>query len=298
MNTLAPEQLNELAELAIQAALKAGQAIQAYRHREITVQKKTAGNTLASQVVTEVDLISQKIIVESLYPSLEHFNIALLTEETEDDHSRLKKPCFWSIDPLDGTLAFIEQQDGFAVSIGLVAHSGEPLIGVIYNPAANVLYHAVKNSGAFRNHQPWQLPVSKKNKALTLVNDSSFRQAAYYNDIIDYLTGEAKKSGYDGLKSIMHGGAVMNACWVLENAPACYFKFPKKQPGGGSLWDYAASACLFSEIRAYVSDIHGAALELNRQQSTFMNHRGILYTSHANLKNSIQRYFHTKLAES
>lgn len=34
---------------------------------------------------------------------------------------------------------------------------------------------------------------------------------------------------------------------------------------------------LFNEINAVVSDIHGQALELNRADSTFMNHRGVVY---------------------
>lgn len=71
----------------------------------------------------------------------------------------------------------------------------------------------------------------------------------------------------------------MNACHVLERAPGCHFKFPKPQEGGGSLWDYAATACLFREASAVASDAHGDPLDLNRADSTFMNHRGALYAT-------------------
>ena len=71
----------------------------------------------------------------------------------------------------------------------------------------------------------------------------------------------------------------MNALWVLERAPACYFKFPKPQDGGGSLWDYAATACLYVELGAWCSDFEGQALDLNRADSTFMNHRGVVFAS-------------------
>ena len=71
----------------------------------------------------------------------------------------------------------------------------------------------------------------------------------------------------------------MNACWVLENQPACYFKFPKSQEGGGSLWDFAATACLFHELDAIATDFYGQLLDLNRVESTFMNHRGVLFTT-------------------
>ena len=71
----------------------------------------------------------------------------------------------------------------------------------------------------------------------------------------------------------------MNALWVLEQAPACYFKFPKPQAGGGSLWDYAATACIYAELGAWCSDFAGLDLDLNRADSTFMNHRGVLVAS-------------------
>jgi 3'-phosphoadenosine 5'-phosphosulfate (PAPS) 3'-phosphatase len=83
----------------------------------------------------------------------------------------------------------------------------------------------------------------------------------------------------------------MNACWVLEKQPACYFKFPKPELGGGSLWDFAATACIFQEAGALVSDINGNTLELNRHDSTFMNHQGALYSSHAVLAEKIIKLY-------
>lgn len=74
-----------------------------------------------------------------------------MTEESPDNRERLKKDFFWCIDPLDGTLPFIESTSGYAVSIALVAHDGTPYIGVIYDPVEQVLYHAVKGCGVLRN---------------------------------------------------------------------------------------------------------------------------------------------------
>ena len=80
----------------------------------------------------------------------------------------------------------------------------------------------------------------------------------------------------------------MNACYALDRAPACHFKFPKSQDGGGSLWDYAATACLYQESGATVSDAFGNPLDLNRSDSTFMNHRGALYATDAGLAMRVQ----------
>jgi len=82
----------------------------------------------------------------------------------------------------------------------------------------------------------------------------------------------------------------MNAIGVLENAPACYVKLPKPQLGGGSLWDFSATAAITqalstqdlassSQACCAVSDYQGAPLDLNRSDSNYMNHKGVLYSS-------------------
>ncbi len=278
---------------AISAASQAGKIIAEYAKHPASVQSKTGGESYASQVVTEVDFLCQELILKTLLPSCEKFDLALLTEESTDDRMRLEKEYFWCIDPLDGTLPFIEKTSGYAVAIALVSQSGTPVIGVIYDPVKQVLYHAVKGAGAFRNEKKWDFihPSHIDRQFLTIISDRSFIQQSYYSKAIEALHAIAIELGLDGLKHIEHGGAAMNACWVLENYPACYFKFPKQKNSGGSLWDYAATSCLFNETGAFVSDIYGKPLDLNRPDSTFMNHRGILYASHQNIAEIIQKLY-------
>lgn len=269
-----------LRQCAISAALQAGQVITRFDRKKLTINHKLIGRNLASQVVTEVDHLSQAIILQNLQPSCDLYDLALLTEESPDDGSRLEKDYFWSIDPLDGTLPFIEGVHGYSVSIALVSRESVPMIGVIYDPLKQVLYHAAKGAGVFRNGQPWQLsPTSAHQSVLNIISDRSFAKHPQYTNVLDKLKGFAKTMGYKEVKLTQQGGAAMNACWVLEKSPACYFKFPSKYPGGGSLWDFSASACLFHEINAVVSDQHGHPLTLNQVDSTFMNHRGVVYAS-------------------
>ncbi|MBR8537721.1 hypothetical protein KDU71_19275 [Carboxylicivirga sediminis] len=279
---LSPLQLNELGSCAIQAATQAGELIKRRSLEKLAIHKKEGGDSLASQVFTEVDLASEQIILKALQPSIEKYDLALLSEETADDGSRFEKDYFWCIDPLDGTLPFIEQTDGYAVSIALVDKLGIPHIGVIYNPVDSTLYHAIKGQGAYKNQQPWA--ISHPSESLTLVCDRSFKKYKAYNTIISKL----RQFSHHKLNIICHGGAAMNAMWVLENSLAAYFKFPKKEDGGGSLWDYAASACIFNEIGAYAASFNKEDLDLNRTDSTFMNHKGICYCSSRQLALDIQ----------
>ena len=81
------------------------------------------------------------------------------------------------------------------------------------------------------------------------------------------------------VEEIYGNGAVKNACAVLLNPYACYLKYPKKSAGGGCLWDFAATACIVKEAGGWVSDIYGNALDLNRFESLFMNHKGVVFCS-------------------
>jgi fructose-1,6-bisphosphatase/inositol monophosphatase family enzyme len=111
MMQLSTSDLSELADLAILAATEAGQMIAQSRPLEVAHkdgQHLAEGASLASQVVTEIDRCSEDIILGILAPTLERFEPGMLTEEQDDDGSRLTADYFWCIDPLDGTLPFIE----------------------------------------------------------------------------------------------------------------------------------------------------------------------------------------------
>ncbi|MEM7395969.1 MAG: inositol monophosphatase family protein, partial [Verrucomicrobiota bacterium] len=264
-----------VADEAEAAARRAGQMIEERRGGALTIETKAEGLSRASSVVTEVDRDAQALILEHLQPSREAFDLALLTEENEDDGSRFEKACFWCIDPLDGTLPFVEDKPGYSVAIALVSRTGTPLIGIIFDPRTRRLYRAVQGGGATRNGEPWQLETPGASKPLTFFADRSFAEDPCRGPILAGL----EAMDYAGLRTPFPGGASLNACWALEQAPGCYVKRPRSKPGGGSLWDFSASACIVGEAGGVASDIYGHPLDLNRADSTFMNHRGVLFAS-------------------
>jgi len=282
---LSTADLRLLADLAISAALEAGQMIA--RSRPAEVLHKTAGASLASQVVTEIDRRSEAIILDVLTPTLERFELGLLTEERDDDRSRLTADYFWCIDPLDGTLPFVEGVPGYAVSIALVGRDAKPWIGVVYDPVEATLLHAISGVGAFRDRRPWLTEIpnaghSAQGEVLSVFADRSFLTRDDHDVTLAGLEQIARERGLVGVELQVASGAVMNACGVLSNSPACYLKFPKPA-GGGSLWDFAATACLSHEVGAVATDMHGGPLDLNRADSNFMNHRGVVFASDESL---------------
>jgi myo-inositol-1(or 4)-monophosphatase len=76
-----------------------------------------------------------------------------LSEETEDDSSRLTQPLVWVVDPIDGTRAFAKGHPHFAISVALV-EDGRPVLGVIFNPATDEFFEARFGGGAFLNGKP------------------------------------------------------------------------------------------------------------------------------------------------
>lgn len=269
--------LQKLADIAISAALSAGDIIRSYKDKDVEVEEKKAGSSRFSEVVTEVDKQCEAEIISQLRPSRKEYNLALLSEETEDDGSRFEKEYFWCIDPIDGTLAFINKKPGFSVSIALIANDGTPCIGVVFDPSSGNLYHAVKDGGAFKNREAWE--VKRADDYLTYVTDQKLEETPRADEIKKLLKDYVQRFGLSGIREISGGGAVLNAIRVLENAPACMIKFPKKEIGGGSIWDYAATACIYRELGLRATNFDGGRLDLNRQEGAYMNDQGIFYAN-------------------
>lgn len=272
--------------IAIKAAKKAGMAIKNMSARDVVAINKSAGSTQSSQVVTEVDFESQRLILELLEPACRNYDLALLSEEQEDDSSRFKKDYFWAVDPLDGTLPFIENKCGHSVSISLISREGIPVIGVVYDPVSDLVFSALKGHGAFLNGKKISINQNAQTNCCYLVCDRSMKKHPSYPQILEFFSVEIKKAGYSELKTVSPGGAVMNACWALINHPACFFKLPKIETGGGCIWDYGATVCIFQEAGAHSCDCSGEPLVLNSADSVFMNQKGVVFATSNGLKNA------------
>lgn len=281
------QELEALTQTAITAAEAAAEIIRTHYRKDIVVDLKVRGDSLASQVVTEVDRLAQAAILEIIAPISEACELAILAEESADSGDRLHKRAFWSIDPLDGTLAFIEGRPEFAVSIALVTQSGEPLIGVVIDPVTGDRFEAFRGSETLKNGCRIDIPSLDDRRPLVLRTDPSFQRHRWFELTRAALQMIAKELGLQGAEIQYAAGSVMTACRILEDANVCYFKYARRGESGGSLWDYAATSCLFQQSVAVASDIYGRPMALNRPESTFMNHRGILYSATKQLANEI-----------
>ncbi len=130
-------------EIVKYACLEAGKEILRYYKNSYSIMDKSYHNP-----VTDADHSANDKIESILRPEFPEYG--WLSEETVDSPHRLQKDRVWIVDPLDGTKEFIEGVPNFVVSIGLV-ETGKPILGVLYNPVTEELFHAVKGRGSYYN---------------------------------------------------------------------------------------------------------------------------------------------------
>ncbi|SDP89937.1 myo-inositol-1(or 4)-monophosphatase [Rhodoferax sp. OV413] len=58
----------------------------------------------------------------------------------------------WVIDPIDGTACFVNGMHAWCLSIA-VTYQGKPVIGVVYDPNSDEMFHACAGQGAYVNQQ-------------------------------------------------------------------------------------------------------------------------------------------------
>lgn len=278
--SLSLTEINTLLERAKKATLLASQIIQTKKNEVPSIRTKgeNHGSSIASQIITNVDLEAQSAIIDALQESITRFDLGLLTEEQSDDQSRFQKDYFWCIDPLDGTLAYSQGKEGYSVSVALVKKSGQPVIGVVADPVCNSLYWAVQGQGASKNGQSFHVKnFFQASRRLKIFVDSGLYSRSDFDARLQDFALEAQIQLEDiDLRVI--DGAVMAVLKSLEESPAMYFKSPKIEPGGGCLWDFAASSIIFAEAGGMHSDYLGNPLNLNSSE-IFLNNLGVIFDS-------------------
>lgn len=103
-----------------------------------------------NDVVTETDKQSEALIVGTLLDAFpdHHF----VGEEGGGRGAPVETADYrWHIDPLDGTRNFAYGHPHFSISIGLADKTGEPILGVVYDPVRDELFKAIRGSGATLN---------------------------------------------------------------------------------------------------------------------------------------------------
>ncbi len=131
-------------ELLIRAAEAAGAIATGFSGETARRWEKSEG----AGPVTEADLAVNEMLARTLRGARPDYG--WLSEETEDDLSRLNHESVFIVDPIDGTRSFIEGSRTWAHALA-VARQGIVTAAVVYLPMREKLYSASAGAGAALN---------------------------------------------------------------------------------------------------------------------------------------------------
>ena len=243
------EALQHELDVALGLAHEAGMVIMGYYQTGLAVDLK-AGD----EPVTAADRAADSLIAEGLRTAFP--DDGLLTEEAEDDLSRLDKERVWIVDPLDGTTEFINETGEFAVQIALTL-GGRAVLGVVYQPAKGRLFHAVQGQGAYQVFEGETTPmrVSSQPDPAQMCLVASRSHYSPFVDLARQALGipKANRIGSVGLKV----GLVARAACDLYLATTI-----------SKEWDLCAPHALLMEAGGVLTNLCGEVLVYNKRDVT------------------------------
>ncbi|MGD8604399.1 MAG: inositol monophosphatase family protein [Anaerolineales bacterium] len=192
-------------------------------------------------LVTEHDLASEQFIrqaIESTYP-----DDAILAEE---EGSLGEGEYRWLIDPLDGTTNFAHRMPIFSISIAY-ARGNQAILGVVYDPMRDELFHALQGQGAFLNGHP--LAVSQTEQLINSLVVTGFPYDKHTNpdNNLNHFADLMMKTR--GIRRL--GSAALDLCYVAAGRFDAYWEL-RLWP-----WDWAAGILIAREAGGTVTNIHG-----------------------------------------
>ena len=129
--------------------------------------------------VTEADLAIDQFLTNKLRSARPDYG--WLSEETDDDASRLTQALTFVVDPIDGTIAFVRGKPHFTICAGIVSE-GRPVAGVVYNPITDECFRAARGLGARCNGLPIHVSEAAAVEGCRMLGDKPmFEHPAWSN---------------------------------------------------------------------------------------------------------------------
>jgi len=188
--------------------------------------------------VSSADKRTEKTIIEELQKA--HPEYGIITEETGIiNKSNIKNR--WIIDPIDGTMNFLNGIPQFAISIAY-EENNEIICGVIFNPITNEMFCAEKGNGAYLNNTRIRVSNKKKLKDALLVTGGPKGASKIKNEIYsEYINVSNNVSNVRKF-----GSAALDMAYV-----ACG-RFDGYWQRELNYWDIAAGVIILREAGGFI----------------------------------------------
>jgi myo-inositol-1(or 4)-monophosphatase len=227
-----------------QAVRDAGELALTYFHRQLLAKRKPDGSE-----VSEADLAVDAALHLDLTTNRPGYG--WLSEESEDTPERLSCGRVWMVDPIDGTNAFLRHVPEWTVSAALVADCA-PVIGIVFNPATQEFFHAVKGQGAFLNDEPISASeLDTLDGARLIASGGLFKKKIWKDPWPEVKTRWVNSVAYR---------LALVACGLADATISLSAK---------SEWDIAAAALIIEEAGGTITDHRGQAHTYNNTPPRF-----------------------------
>lgn len=140
----------------------------------------------------------------------------------------------WVVDPIDGTNPFLYGLNAWCISIALL-HKKNIVVGVIFDPVHNELFHASLGNGAYLNDKPIHTsPVRSIKEGLTGLGTSHRSPPHHFIPVMEGLL-------LDGGIFVRNGSGALTLAYVASGRLIGYF-----EPHINA-WDVCAGLLLIKE---------------------------------------------------
>lgn len=235
-----------LDELSALAAVLAGRAAELLLDGmasvpELLLAERVGTKTSATDMVSEVDRASERLLVEGILAARPDDGI--LGEEGTDRPGR--SGVRWVIDPLDGTTNYLYGLPGFAVSVG-VEVAGRSVVGVVLDPVHDELFAATLGRGATRDGSTIRCTTGTE-LGLSLVGTGFGYEADVRAEQAEVL-----RTVLPAVRDIRRfGAAAVDLCSVACGRIDGYYE------RGLQPWDLAAGGLIATEAGAVLGGVDG-----------------------------------------
>ncbi|MFD2673559.1 inositol monophosphatase family protein [Marinicrinis sediminis] len=235
--------------VAINTAARAGEWIKSKLGSYGQLNLKASGQDL----VTEVDKGSEAMIrklITTYFPThtfLGEESVPLDTAARQQTFAEAAEAEYvWVVDPIDGTTNFVHGFPFFSISIAL-AHKGEVIVGVVYDPSRDELFVAEKGKGAYVHGKRMQVGPEKQ-------LSESLLSTGFPVDHVHTLPPNmrALQAFVPQVRNIRtSGSAALHMAYVAAGRLSGFWEV------GLNAWDTAAGALLIQEAGGKVTDTRG-----------------------------------------
>lgn len=245
--------MDELVTEAMMHSIKylseeAGRAIMDVYATDFSVEQKEDFSPL-----TAADMASHHAIAAGLAKLTP--DIPVLSEESGSItwEQRREWPCFWMVDPLDGTKEFVKRNGEFTVNIALIG-GHDAVLGAVHVPAKGETYIAARGLGAHKSAGGATAPISVTSPAAKPLRVAGSR--SHGNEQTQRFI---ERMGDTEMVAI---GSALKLCLVAEGAIDIYPRF-----GPTSEWDTAAAQCVVEQAGGKVTETNLEPLRYNAKES-------------------------------